>query len=150
MSIICHWIPSAHTRSVLLIIITTCSSSRSHMSGTGKAQRSHIAQWHTSSPRAHRSQPGRWTLIAASVVFEMACLKFDGTKSQKKLVLLSLWLFVYIYFKTSFSLPSCLREPHTGSLGTIPFPCLLTHAAGKMSPSPDWTCGLLRPQALLR
>lgn len=72
----------------------TCSPSLPHVQaagaicppapGTGKAQRSHTAQSHTSSPRAHRSQPDRWTLMAAWTVFVMACLKYDGTLSQQK------------------------------------------------------------------
>lgn len=33
--------------------------------GARRAHRSHTAQSHTSSPRAHRSQPDRWTLVAA-------------------------------------------------------------------------------------
>uniref|UniRef100_A0A669C1V8 SRC kinase signaling inhibitor 1 n=1 Tax=Oreochromis niloticus TaxID=8128 RepID=A0A669C1V8_ORENI len=41
--------------------------------GTVRAQRSHTAHSHTSSPRAHRSQPDRWILIAAWTVFEMTC-----------------------------------------------------------------------------
>uniref|UniRef100_A0A671Y370 SRC kinase signaling inhibitor 1 n=1 Tax=Sparus aurata TaxID=8175 RepID=A0A671Y370_SPAAU len=73
--------------------LETCSPSLPHVQaagaicrpapGAGRAQRSHTAQSHTSSPRAHRSQPDRWTLMAAWTVFEMACLKFDGTKSQQ-------------------------------------------------------------------
>lgn len=84
-----------------LTIITTCSSSRCHMSplppGTGSAQRSHTAQSHTSSPRAHRSQTDRWTLMAAWTVFEMACLEFDGAQSQRLLIIQCLFCVFLSY-----------------------------------------------------
>lgn len=120
--------------------------------GCGKAQRSHTAQSHTSSPRAHRSQPDRWTLMAAWTVFEMACLKFDGTKSQQHLILIIWWLLcfcpVMMLCESPYSLPSCLREPLLGSPCPLPTPCLLALAAGKVYPPADWTCGPHRPQAL--
>lgn len=49
----------------------------------GRAQRSHTAQSHTSSPRAHRSQPDRWTPMVARAPFETSCLRFDGPRSQQ-------------------------------------------------------------------
>ncbi len=84
MSTVCHWLMRAHA------LASRHAHHNNHMfkqqvpyvppaPGTERAQRSHTAQSHTSSLRAHRSQPDRWTLMAAWTASEMACLKFDGT-----------------------------------------------------------------------
>lgn len=82
--------------------------------------------------------------MAAWIVFETVCLKFDETQCQQKLR----WIIQSLTaVEPLFSLPSCLREPRSGLLYPFPFPCPLALTAGKVYPPADWTCGPLRPQA---
>lgn len=94
--------------------------------GTGRAQRSHTAQSHTSSPRAHRSQPDRWTLMAAWTVFEMACLKFDGTQWKQKQILIIQWLFLskdlWPFLNLPFPLPAIWESPTEARSAPSPSP----------------------------
>lgn len=125
-----------YVRSLPLAFVQTCSPSLPHVQaagaicppapGTGRAQRSHTAQSHTSSPRAHRSQPDRWTLLGLGLR-RPAWNLMERTVNKSWFQLFSPCCVFNRQFMTAieppFSLLSCLREPRSGSLSPHPLAC---------------------------